>query len=162
MAQTELESVSDYLAAQPPEARRMLARVRAAIRKAVPRAEESISYGIPTFKLGGAPLVYFAGWEKHVSLYPLTPGLLAAFAKELAGHDVQKGTLRFALGSPLPLELVARIAVFRVREVETKAQTKAARTPVKRATPAKRASPAKHSPSSKRSPSATTARPRRG
>jgi uncharacterized protein YdhG (YjbR/CyaY superfamily) len=116
MATKQLGSVDEYLAAQPPAARGVLAAMRAAIRKALPKAEESISYHMPTYKLAGAPVVYFAGWKTHVAMYPATAGIVAAFAKELAPFEVQKGTIRFPLAA-VPLALVGRIAKLRAAEV---------------------------------------------
>ena len=117
MAAPAFDSVEDYIAAQPEATRRALARVRGAIRKAVPEAEESISYNMPTYKLGGRPLLYFAGWKRHYSLYPANARLVAAFPDELAPHKVSKGTLRFELSEPVPVKLIARIAKFRAQEV---------------------------------------------
>jgi uncharacterized protein YdhG (YjbR/CyaY superfamily) len=116
MATKQLGSVDEYLAAQPPAARAVLAAMRAAIRKALPKAEESISYHMPTYKLAGAPVVYFAGWKTHAAMYPATAGIVAAFAKELAPFEVQKGTIRFPLAA-VPLALVGRIAKLRAAEV---------------------------------------------
>ena len=78
----------------------IIERVRSAIRKAVPRAEEVISYQLPTYKLNGRALLFFAGWKQHYSLYPPTERLIAAFKDELAPYDVNKAL--FALGSPAP------------------------------------------------------------
>jgi uncharacterized protein YdhG (YjbR/CyaY superfamily) len=127
MATAQLGSVDEYLAAQPPAARAVLTAVRAAIRQALPKAEESISYHMPTYKLAGAPVVYFAGWKTHVALYPATAGVVAAFAKELAGYEVQKGTIRFPLAA-VPVPLVARIAKLRATEVAAAAKKKPAAT----------------------------------
>ncbi len=68
MAKTNYQSVGDYLASQPPAAQRALKRVRSAIRKAMPAAEEVISYQIPAYKLNGRAVLYFAGWKAHYSL----------------------------------------------------------------------------------------------
>jgi uncharacterized protein YdhG (YjbR/CyaY superfamily) len=117
MAKT-FKSVDDYIASQPKEARVLLERVRGIIGKAVPGAEELISYGIPAFKLHGRPLLYFARWKRHYSLYPSTAPLIAAFKKELAPYEVNnKGTIRFPLSDPLPVKLIAALAKFRAREV---------------------------------------------
>jgi uncharacterized protein YdhG (YjbR/CyaY superfamily) len=112
MAATAFQSVDDYLRSQPP----LLARVRTAIRKAVPAAQESISYNIPTYKLNDRPILYFGGWKRHYSLYPASPQLVAAFREELSGYEVQKGTIRFPLSQPVPVKLIANIAKFRAKE----------------------------------------------
>jgi uncharacterized protein YdhG (YjbR/CyaY superfamily) len=124
MAKT-FKSVDDYIASQPKEVRGLLERVRAAIAKAVPGAEEQISYGIPAFKLDGRPVLYFAGWKQHYSLYPSTAPLVEAFKKELAPYEVNnKGTIRFPLSEPVPVKLIAALARFRAKQVveETKAK----------------------------------------
>ena len=113
----EIESVDEYIAAQPGAAQRALNRVRSTIRKAVPKAEESISYKIPTYKVHGERLLYFAGWKQHYSLYPATKRLLAAFADDLKPYEVVGSTVRFSLAEPVPAKLIERIAKFRAKEV---------------------------------------------
>ncbi len=120
MAKTRFLSVDEYIAAQPEAARDVLKRVRSAIRKAVPAAEETISYQIPTYKLQGGRMLYFAGWKRHYSLYPTTARLLAEFKDELAVYEVDKGTIRFPLSGPVPVKLIERIAKFRATEVARK------------------------------------------
>ena len=113
----EIESVDDYIAAQPEAAQPVLDRVRRTIRKAVPKAEESISYKIPTYKLHGERLLYFAGWKQHYSLYPATKRLVAALKEDLKPYEVVKSTVRFSLAEPVPAKLIERIAKFRAKEV---------------------------------------------
>ena len=117
MARTDFKSVDEYIASQPKDAQEVLERVRRTIRKAVPAAEEGISYQIPTYKLGGRPVIYFAGWKQHYSLYPANARLVAAFKDALAPYEVNnKGTIRFPLSARVPVGLIARIAKFRARE----------------------------------------------
>jgi len=125
MPKADFKSVTEYLAAQPAPARRVLARVRSIVREAMPGAEEAISYAIPTYKLNGRPALYFAGWAKHYSLYPAGARLVAAFEKELARYEVSQGTIRFPLTEPVPAKLIERIAKFRAREVAERAKTNA-------------------------------------
>jgi uncharacterized protein YdhG (YjbR/CyaY superfamily) len=126
MAKT-FKSVDDYIASQPKEVRGLLERVRAAIAKAVPGAEEQISYGIPAFKLYGRPVLYFAGWKQHYSLYPSTAPLVEAFKNELAPYEINnKGTIRFPLSQPVPVKLIAGLARFRAKEVAANVQAKGA------------------------------------
>ncbi len=113
----EFNSVIECIDAQPEGARRILKRVRSAIRKAVPGAEETISYKIPAYKVQGRPLIYFAGWKKHFSLYPATGHLVAAFKDELAPYEISKGTIRFPLSEAVPGELIGDIAKFRAQEI---------------------------------------------
>jgi uncharacterized protein YdhG (YjbR/CyaY superfamily) len=117
MAKSDIKSVDEYIAAQPGTVQRMLKRVRSAIREAVPGAEEVISYKIPAYKLHRRPVLYFAGWKQHYSLYPATERVLAAFEDELAPYEVNKGTIRFPLSQPVPVKLIGRIAKFRAKEV---------------------------------------------
>jgi uncharacterized protein YdhG (YjbR/CyaY superfamily) len=115
-----IKSVDDYIAAQPDEAQGVLRDVRSTILKAVPKAEESISYGMPTYKLHAERLLYFAGWKKHYSLYPATKTLLAAFKDDLENAKVAKSTLQFSLAEPVPEKLIERIAKFRAKEIAEK------------------------------------------
>jgi uncharacterized protein YdhG (YjbR/CyaY superfamily) len=117
MAKTDFKSVDEYIASQPEAARGLLERVRSAIRKAVPGAEETISYRIPTYKLHGSPVLYFAGWRQHYSLYPATGRVVAAFQEDLAPYKISKGTIRFPLSQPVPVKLIERIAKFRAKEI---------------------------------------------
>lgn len=116
MARPHFESVDAYMASLPEATREILQRVRSTIRKAIPDAEEGISYQIPTYKLNGRAAVYFAGFKEHFSLYPATRTLVEAFPDELAGRVVSKGTIRFSLSEPVPLKLIERIAKFRAKE----------------------------------------------
>ena len=117
MAKTDFRSVDEYIASQPEAVQGILERVRRIIRKAVPGAEEVISYKIHTYKLLGDPVLYFAGWRRHYSLYPANERLVAAFKDELAPYEVKKGTIRFPLFEPVPLKLIERIAKFRAKEI---------------------------------------------
>ena len=102
MAKTDFKSVDEYIASQPEAVQSVLKRVRSTIRKAVPGAEEVISYKIPTYKLHGRPVLYFAGWRQHYSLYPSTDHVVAAFKDDLAPYEVNKGTIRSRSSSPSP------------------------------------------------------------
>ena len=125
MAKTKFGSVAEYIAAQPKEARGVLTRVRGVIRKAVPKAEEVISYQIPAYKVNARVIIYFAGWKHHYSIYPATKRLVAAFKKELAPYEVNnRGTVRFPLSEPVPVKLIASLAKFRAKEVAGPAEPK--------------------------------------
>lgn len=126
MAKTNFKSVDEYLASQPAAVRGVLERVRSAIRKALPNAEEVISYQIPAYKLRGAAVIYFAGWKQHYSLYPATGRVVAAFKNDLARYELSKGTIRFPLTQPVPVKLVEGIARLRAEEVAEGKKAKAA------------------------------------
>jgi uncharacterized protein YdhG (YjbR/CyaY superfamily) len=117
MPKRAFRSVDEYLAAQPETTRLSLERVRAAIRKALPKAEETISYNIPTYRLSDKAALYFAGWKRHFSLYPVNDELVTHFGDELAGCELDKGTIRFPLDKPVPATLIGRIAKFRAAQV---------------------------------------------
>lgn len=108
-------SVDEYIASKQEPARGLLSAVRDAIRGALPDAEESISYGMPTYKIAGAPVIYFAGWKKHYSLYPVSADLITSLP-ELSAYEIEKGTIRFQLSQPVPTDLIARIATLRAEE----------------------------------------------
>jgi uncharacterized protein YdhG (YjbR/CyaY superfamily) len=116
MARPTYQSVADYIAAQPPPARPVLQRVRATIRKALPRATEGISYQIPVYKVDGAMVLYFAAFQRHYSIYPATAGVVGALKKELAGFLHGKATLRFPFAGAVPTRLITRIAKLRAAE----------------------------------------------
>jgi len=126
MAKLDFKSVDEYIASQPEAVQGVLERVRSAIRKSVPGAEEVISYKIPTYKLQGGPVLYFAGWKKHYSLYPATGRVITAFKNDLAPYEVNKSTIRFPLSQPVPVKLIERIAKFRAMEVAEHEKPKAA------------------------------------
>jgi len=118
MAKPEFASAEAYIAAQPEAAQAALNRVRATLRKALPGAEEVISYNMPAYTLNGARVLHFAGWKQHYSLYGASAAIVAAFARELAPYKIQKGTISFPLSGPVPAALIARIAKFRAKEIK--------------------------------------------
>lgn len=133
---TKASTVAEYLAKQPPLARAALERVRAAIRRALPGADEVISYAIPAYRLHGRVVIFFAGWKAHVAVYPATGSVATVFARQLAAYDVSKGTIRFPLTAPIPVRLIAGIARLRAREAADRAAaTSPRRAPSGRARP---------------------------
>jgi uncharacterized protein YdhG (YjbR/CyaY superfamily) len=140
MPKNDAATIDAYIAAQPAAARPALEKMRQVIGKAIPGADEAISYGMPAYRLGGRVVVYFAGWKQHTALYPGSAQTFAAFGQEVAGYATSKGTLQFPLGEPLPVKLIAAIAKHRAVEVAT---INKARSAAKRKAPAaKKKSPA--------------------
>jgi uncharacterized protein YdhG (YjbR/CyaY superfamily) len=113
MKQSVPKSVDEYIAAQPEAVRPKLEQVRAAIRRAVPEAVESISYRMPGYKLHGKPMLYFAGFKKHYSLFAASGSFFTAIEVELTGYELHKGTIHFPLSKPVPVKLISRIANLR-------------------------------------------------
>ena len=126
MAKTDFRSVDDYLAAQTAEAQAVLRQVREAIRRALPDAEEKISYQIPAYRQHGSTFIFFAGWKSHYSMYPVSRALVEALGEELAPYAISKGTIRFPYEGAVPLDLIARIAVFLADEAAAAARAKSA------------------------------------
>ncbi|HUE22343.1 MAG TPA: DUF1801 domain-containing protein [Bryobacteraceae bacterium] len=124
MAKIGFRSVDEYIASQPEAVQAVLGRVRSAIRKAVPAAQEVISYNMPTYTLYGGRLLNFAVWKQHYSIYAATAQVLAAFQGELASYAVDKGTIRFPLSQPVPVKLIGRIAKFRAKEIAARENAK--------------------------------------
>jgi uncharacterized protein YdhG (YjbR/CyaY superfamily) len=121
--------VDQYIAGFPPETQKLLEEIRLTLRQVVPEAEEKIGYGIPTLTLNGN-LVHYAAFKNHIGFYPAPRGV-AAFKEELAQYKGAKGTVQFPLDKPLPLDLITRIAKFRIEQNREKADIKL----MKKATP---------------------------
>jgi len=107
-------SIDEYIATFPEEIQKILEELRATIKAAAPEAEEKISYQMPTFALKGN-LVHFAAWKNHIGFYPSSSGT-QAFKHELSIYEGAKGSVKFPIDKPLPLDLISKIVKFRVAE----------------------------------------------
>jgi len=114
MKLADYSDIEGYISNFPKEVQPLLQEIRKAIQEAAPEAKEDIKYGIPTFRFRGN-LVHFAAYDTHIGFYP-TPSGIAAFKDELSKFELGKGTVRFPLDSPIPLELIKKIVEFRVKE----------------------------------------------
>ena len=108
MAKTNFQSIDEYIAACPPESQDYMKQIRKLIRRLVPDAKERISYQIAAFERNGKNIIHFAGWKKHVSLYPVPAGS-EAFERQIAKYVDGKGTVKFPLDEPLPIKLIERV-----------------------------------------------------
>ncbi len=110
-----INKIDNYIETFPEFTQEMLNQVRETIKKAAPDAAESISYGMPAYKLYGRPLVYFAAFKNHIGFYA-TPTGHKNFMKELSIYKQGKGSVQFPLDKPIPLNLIKKITLFRVKE----------------------------------------------
>jgi uncharacterized protein YdhG (YjbR/CyaY superfamily) len=115
MPEQKFASVDDYIGSFPADVQVVLEQVRRTILDAVPAAGETISYQIPTITLDGAPLLYFAGWKRHISLYPAPAGD-KAFERQLQPYRSARSTLKFPLSRPIPYALIEHVVKLRVRQ----------------------------------------------
>ena len=108
-------SIDEYIATFPKDVQKIVKQLRTTIKAAAPKAEEKISYQMPTFTLNDKYLVYFAGWKTHIAFYGAPRGN-AEFKEDLSAYETGQGTLKFPLDKPMPLDLITKIVKFRVAE----------------------------------------------
>jgi uncharacterized protein YdhG (YjbR/CyaY superfamily) len=109
--------IVEYIDNAPKEAQKKLREIYACIRKAAPKADEVIKYGIPTFQMGKKNLVHFAAFKKHIGFYP-TPSAIKMFATDLKQYKTSKGAVQFPLDVPLPLPLIRKMTLSRVQDLK--------------------------------------------
>jgi uncharacterized protein YdhG (YjbR/CyaY superfamily) len=117
MLKTPPKTMDAYIKSFPSDIYKILEKIRQTIQKSAPKAEETISYGMPAFKLNSKILVFFAAWQHHIGFYA-TPSGNTAFKKEIAKYKTSKGAIQFPLDETVPFKLIREIVRFRVREVE--------------------------------------------
>ena len=110
-------NTDEYLATLDDGQRAVVEQLRAVIRAAAPGAEEGFSYGMPLFRLGGKPLVWYAAWKQHYSLYPIGAAQLSAHGIDASAYETAKGTIRFPASHPLPYDLVKKLVKARIEEL---------------------------------------------
>lgn len=120
---THFSSIDEYIAAQPEAVQGVLQRIRRIIHRALPGAEEVISYNIPAFTLSDGPVVWMAGWKEHYSLYPVNGSVAGQLKEQLEPYELGKGTLRLPLSQPVPEKLIARLAKLLARERRARTPT---------------------------------------
>jgi uncharacterized protein YdhG (YjbR/CyaY superfamily) len=123
MKEMKAGSIDEYIAGFPKNVQKILQSVRATIRKAAPKAEEAIKYGLPTFILNGN-LVHFGGFKNHIGFYPAPTGI-EEFREELSVYEGGKGSIQFPLDKPMPLALITKIVKYRIVENAERAKAKA-------------------------------------
>ena len=119
---TTPKNIDEYIVGFPEDVQEILEKIRLTIKNAAPDAQETINYGIPTFKLKGN-LVHFAGYKKHIGFYPAPSGI-EKFKEELSAYEGAKGSVKFPLNQPMPYDLIDEIVRFRVKEKKKKAEKK--------------------------------------
>lgn len=118
-----IKTIDEFISQYPFEVQAILQKIRAAIQKSAPGAEEAMAYGIPTFRLNGKNLVHFSAFKAHIGFYP-TPSGIEKFKKELSVYEGAKGSVRFPLTKPIPYALIRKIVQYRVKEVMGQAREK--------------------------------------
>jgi uncharacterized protein YdhG (YjbR/CyaY superfamily) len=111
------KEVDDYLAGLDEPKRGTLEQLRTSIAAILPDAEEGLAYGVPAFKVGGKAVAGFTAAKDHLSYLPHSGSVLAELSDELAGFEASKGSLHFAVDSPLPDDLVAKLIAARLAEL---------------------------------------------
>jgi uncharacterized protein YdhG (YjbR/CyaY superfamily) len=112
--QKGFKTVDEYIASHPKKVQNILQELRQTVKEVAPEAKEVISYQMPAFKQNGV-LVWFAAFKSHVGFFPKVSAI-EAFKQELSGYELSKGTIRFPLDKPMPLELIKKIVRYRLEE----------------------------------------------
>lgn len=130
------KNVDEYLKSFSGQQKETLEKLRSVIKAAAPKAEETISYGIPAYKQNGM-IAYFAGFKNHCSYFPGSYAVMKLFEEELKSYQVSKGTIQFPIDRPLASSLIQKLVLAKIKENETKQQSKATKKAVIKKKPAK-------------------------
>lgn len=109
-------AVTEYIQSFPLATQKSLKKIRQTIRAIAPQAEETVSYRIPAYKVNGKALIYFAGWDNHISVYPIPPVSLT-LQKQIDKYKAGRGTLKFPLDKPIPYNLIAQITKAHLKRI---------------------------------------------
>lgn len=116
-------TIDEYIFGFPQDVQEILENIRGIIKKAAPKAQETIRYGIPTFTLRDTYLIYFAGYKKHIAIYPVPPGN-PKFNEEISAYRSGKGTLQFPLDKSIPYNLIRKLVKHSLQDNLTRAESK--------------------------------------
>jgi len=114
MKKNRFTTIDEYISSYPENVQEKLQNIRHTIKTLAPNSVETISYQMPTFKLNGI-LVHFAAYKNHIGFYP-TPSAIMKFKKELKKYEFSKGSIKFPINEPIPMNLIKRIIEFRIKE----------------------------------------------
>lgn len=132
MSKERFESVEQYIKSFPASTQKILRLVQKAIQKAVPEAEETISYQMPAFK-NERWIFYYSAYPNHYSLSCPPPfTVFDEFKNELESYEVSKSAIKFPLDKPVPVELISKMAAFRAEQNKRIEKKKMAKTPAKK------------------------------
>lgn len=107
MKENSIDAIKEYINKQPSPQKEILQKIRILIKKIAPMSIESMSYGVPAFKMGDNNILLYASFKEHIGIYP-EPETIIFFKKELLGHKITKGTIRFNLKDPIPYKLIEK------------------------------------------------------
>jgi uncharacterized protein YdhG (YjbR/CyaY superfamily) len=111
-------SIDAYLSDVPPEKKAALQKVRALVKKTVPKATETMAWGMPMFKYNGKYVLGFCAFKEHCSIFPMSGRILTRYKPKLDAFAMSKGTIRFTPDKPIPASIVKAIVKDRMKEID--------------------------------------------
>jgi uncharacterized protein YdhG (YjbR/CyaY superfamily) len=112
-----MQTVNEYLEGATDSQRKALENIRQLVKRLVPEAEETISYGVPTFKVQKKPLIYYAAFKNHMSIFPASDAMVEELGEELNTFRTSKGTMQFTESNQIPETLLEQIILFRLADI---------------------------------------------